>query len=322
MTNPIGFPPPGRIVPAAPECRRDEPSAQHPRIAVIGATGFVGGAVLAGLTEAGVPCTAVARRPDDVPAAATRRIAADLTEPSSLGTVIAAADVIVHAASYTGSDPQTCDEVNRAGTENLLAAANRQHRPHVIYVSTIGVYGPGPHRGVAEDAVVPNPVSVLSASRLAAELAVRDYGGTVVRAAFVHGPGDRWFVPGIAQILTRLGAWVEDGRPLLSVISVGDLGRLIAALAVRGTRPGAGGAVLHAAHPEPVSVRALASAVARDAGFDLPSTSLGYDEAVALAAERGLTERHIDLAGHDHYYDATRIWRETGLRVPPPAFTP
>ncbi|QRI77648.1 MULTISPECIES: NAD(P)-dependent oxidoreductase [Rhodococcus] len=302
--------------------RRDEGSSQPLRIALIGATGFVGGAVLAALTASGVPCTAVARRPDELPPAATRTAAADLTEPSSLDAVVAAADVIVHAASYTGSDPQTCDAVNRAGTGNLLAAAVRQHRPHVIYVSTIGVYGPGPHRGVDEDAVVPNPVSVLSESRLAAELAVRDYGGTVVRAAFVYGPGDRWFVPGIAQILTRLGAWVEDGRPLLSVISVGDLGRLIAALAVRGTRPGSGGEVLHAAHPDPVSVRALASAFARGAGFDLPRTSLGYDEAVAVAPERGLTERHIDLAGHDHYYDATRIWRETGLRVPPSAFGP
>ena len=39
-------------------------------------------------------------------------------------------------------------------------------------------------------------------------------------------------------------------------------------------------------------------------------------EAVARAPELGLSERNIDLAGHDHHYDSARIWETTGLPVP------
>ena len=294
--------PPGSVPPA-------------PRIVLFGATGFIGSAVLEALTSAGADFTAVARRPDAVAESAPRVVAADLTDPASLPGALSSADVVVHAVSYTGGDPEQADAVNRIGTEHLVAAARERGVP-LIYVSTVGVYGSGPHRGIVEGTLDPNPVSVLSISRFAAEKAVLDYGGTVVRVGFVYGPGDRWFAPGLAYILARLGAWVDEGRSVLSLIGVGDLGRLLAALARQAPPLRPGGTVLHAAYPEPRTVREIAAELAAGGAFALPEASLTFDEAVARAPELGLSERNIDLAGHDHHYDSARIWETTGLPVP------
>ncbi|MEN0140139.1 MAG: NAD(P)-dependent oxidoreductase [Rhodococcus sp. (in: high G+C Gram-positive bacteria)] len=301
---------PGETVPASTVSENGRTPSAPLRVAVVGATGFVGSAVVTALAAAGIHCIAVARGPrhPDIPGVVFAR--ADLTDPGSLTAALAGADVVIHAASYTGDDAAQCVAVNVGGTENLLAAAARNGVHRVLYISTVGVYGLGPHSGIGENEAAPAPVSAVSVSRLTAEQRVLAHGGCVVRPGFVHGPGDRWFVPGLVRILGTLGAWVDEGRPRVSIIAVTDLARLVADLAVRS--PAHPGAVFHACHPDPVTVRELGQALA-DAGLlALPATSLTFDEAVTTAARHGLTERHLDLIGRDHWYDPARIWTATG----------
>ncbi|MFC9835772.1 NAD-dependent epimerase/dehydratase family protein [Rhodococcus sp. NPDC127530] len=301
---------PGETVPASTSSDRGRTPSGPVRVAVVGATGFVGSATVTALAATGIHCTAVARTPShvDVPGVVLAR--ADLTDPASLEMALTGVDVVIHAASYTGNDPAHCVTVNVAGTENLLAAAARNGISRVIYVSTIGVYGSGPHSGIGEFEATPAPVSALSASRLAAEHRVLERGGCVVRPGFVHGPGDRWFLPGFIQILEALGAWVDEGRSRISIIAVNDLARLLATLAAQPpTRPGD---VLHACHPDPVTVRELGQALANAGRLRLPATSLTFDDAVTAGARHGLTERHLDLIGRDHWYDPTRLWTAAG----------
>ncbi|MBC2642055.1 MULTISPECIES: NAD(P)-dependent oxidoreductase [unclassified Rhodococcus (in: high G+C Gram-positive bacteria)] len=304
---------PGETVPASTVSENGRTLSTPLRVAVVGATGFVGSAVVTALAASGIRCIAVARGPwhPDVPGVTFAR--ADLTDPGGLTAALAGADVVIHAASYTGDDAARCVTVNVDGTENLLTAAARNGVSRVLYISTIGVYGPGPHSGIGENEAGPAPVSAVSASRLTAEQRVLAQGGCVVRPGFVHGPGDRWFVPGLVRILGTLGAWVDEGRSRVSIIAVTDLARLVADLAV--LSPAHPGAVFHACHPDPVTVRELGQALA-DAGLlALPATSLTFDEAVVTGAGHGLTERHLDLIGRDHWYDPTRIWAATGTGV-------
>lgn len=238
---------------------------------------------------------------------------ADLTDPASLETALTGVDVVIHAASYTGTDPAHCAAVNVEGTENLLAAAARNGIGRVIYVSTIGVYGSGPHSGIGEFEATPAPVSAVSASRLTAEHRVLERGGCVVRPGFVHGPGDRWFVPGLIQIVEALGVWVDEGRSRISIIAVNDLARLLAALAAQ--FPARPRDVFHACHPDSVTVRELGQALADSGRLRLPATSLTFDDALTAGARHGLTERHLDLIGRDHWYDPTRLWTATDASV-------
>lgn len=242
-----------------------------------------------------------------------RVTAADLLDPESLIAALDGVDTIVHAASYTGSDPAGCEEVNVVGTENLLAAAAGHDIDHVVYLSTIGVYGPGPHRNVAEGDLAPNPVTALSASRLAAENRVREHGGVVLRPGFVHGPGDRWFLPGLAHIASTLGAWIDDGVARQSVISRHDVGRLTAAVAARPLPTAMRAGMRHLAHPTAVTTRELVHAAAGHGLLTPPVDSVSYEQALRLADERGLSARHIDLIGRDHHYISTRIWADTAL---------
>ncbi|QDQ90249.1 NAD(P)-dependent oxidoreductase [Rhodococcus sp. WB9] len=304
---------PGETVPASTVSENGRTPSAPLRVAVVGATGFVGSTVATALAAAGIHCIAVARGPQhpDIPGVVFAR--ADLTDPGSLTAALAGADVVIHAASYTGTDPAHCAAVNVEGTENLLAAAARNGVGRVIYVSTIGVYGSGPHSGIGENEAAPVPVSALSASRLAAEHRVLAHGGCVVRPGFVHGPGDRWFVPGLIRILEALGAWIDEGRSRISIIAVHDLARLLAALAAQpSARPGD---VFHACHPDPVTVRELGEALANAGRLRLPATSLTFGEATTVGARRGLTDRHLDLIGRDHWYDPTRLWTATGSTV-------
>ena len=306
-------PVPGETVPASTATENGRTPSTPLRVAVVGATGFIGSAVLTALASAGIRCIGVARGPlrSDLPGMTSAR--ADLTDPVSLAAALAGADVVIHAASYTGDDAAQCVAVNVDGTENLLDAAARNGVGRVIYVSTIGVYGFGPHSGIREHETVPAPVSALSASRLTAEQRALARGGCVVRPGFVHGPGDRWFVPGLIRILRTLGAWIDEGRSRVSIIEVNDLARLLADLAVR--TPAQPGAVFHACHPDPVTVRQLGHALADSGRLRLPATSLTFDQALAAGTRHGLTERHLDLIGRDHWYDPSRIRAATGTTV-------
>ncbi|MGN5236521.1 NAD-dependent epimerase/dehydratase family protein [Rhodococcus sp. SJ-3] len=319
MTNPDNRPPPKRTVPADPEETADRASAPEPalHVAVVGASGFLGGAVLDVLLARGVTCTAIARRPPAPTGPSMTGVAADLGDPAALTAALAGVDVIVHAASYTGSDEAQYEQINVLGTRNLLAAAAAQGIDRIFYLSTIGVYGPGPHRNVGEGELEPNPVTALSASRLAAENLVRDHGGLVLRPGFVHGPGDRWFLPGLARIVSTLGVWIDNGVAGQSVISRRDVGRLTTALAVRPLPDAMRGGMLHVADRTPTSVHDLVHVAAAQGLLTPPTASVSYEQALHVGLERGLSARHIDLIGHDHHYASTRIWAHTELATDP-----
>ncbi len=278
-------------------------------IAVIGSAGFIGSATLRALALSGCRVTAVVRTPPHVQHADVRYVTADIAELRSLVHALEGVDVVVHAASYTGPDERLCETVNLTGTDNVMTAAELHKIEHVINVSTIGVYGPGPFRNVVEDSRAPHPVTALSAARAAADELVRARGGTTVRPGFVYGHGDRWFRPGLESILARTQAWIDHGSALLSVIEVDELGALIAELALSCSTPDKG-ALFHAAHPEPETVHDLAIRFA-DADSPRPVGTLTYDDALSRAGDLGLTARQIDLIGHDHTIDASRLWSRT-----------
>ena len=273
-------------------------------VTVFGATGSIGSATLASLRRSSIDCTAVTRALSTQSPSRLRYSQGDLLDPSSISRSLDGADTVVHTASYTGSDPRRCDEINRVGTLNLLEAAASHGISSVLYVSTIGVYGLGPHRNVTERDGAAAPETPVSASRRAAEIAVLEFGGTVVRPAFVYGTGDRWLFPGVRSITGRLGGLVDEGRARTSVVDIGDLADAVAALVRKGL---AGPRVFNAAEPNPPTLRDIAVA----AGVDTAS-SMGLATAIDRADELGVRAREIDLVGRDHWYCGDLLWTTIG----------
>jgi nucleoside-diphosphate-sugar epimerase len=154
-------------------------------VAVTGATGNVGTALLRALGTGGAArVRGLARRepPDIAPYAGVQWYPADLGEPDSeevLAEFLDGADVVVHLAwaLQPGREPERLRRVNVDGTQRVLDAAGAAGVPHVLHMSSLGVYSAGPPaRRVAEDWPTEGvPSSQYSRDKVECEHRVRDF---------------------------------------------------------------------------------------------------------------------------------------------------
>ena len=270
-------------------------------ILVTGSSGFIGSRVTEALRGRDLRL-AVHRASGPHPAA--RRV--DLADASSLAGLCDGVDVVFHCASYVGDDEERCEAVNARGTQALVDEASRAGVALIVYVSTAAVYGRAAFRGPSEGRARPAPASATSRSRLVAEEAVLAAGGLVLRPPFVYGAGDVWFIPSVVAVVRALGGLPGDGRALLSLVEVGDLARVAVAAADAGLR-----GVYHAAHPEPVRLLDLCSALVPD----LLSSDLAAPEprgTPGTGAVSALGQQRAQLIAVDRWFDSTRLWAEAG----------
>jgi nucleoside-diphosphate-sugar epimerase len=79
-------------------------AVKPPLVVLLGATGFVGSAVLREVARRPVRIRAISRRPAQVPMDALAEMevrTADLTEPGAMAAAVADADIVIHAIAYT-----------------------------------------------------------------------------------------------------------------------------------------------------------------------------------------------------------------------------
>lgn len=284
-------------------------------VVLTGATGFIGSAALRALADRfpRLRLRALVRRVPDTAAGtggSVEWVTGDLTDPASLRGLCAGAGTLVHLASFIGRDEERCAAVNVAGTRALMAEATRAGVRRVVHLSTAAVYGAGPHHGIAVDEIPAEPVSPASRTRLAGERYALRAGAVVLRPGLVLGAGDRWVVPALRELVERVPAAWDGDRALLSAVDVGDLGRLIAAVAAGGGAVPAG--VYHASHPQPVRVGDLLAALVHhgvlparpDADWSWPVCR----ERLRSVPGR-VSERQFALLARDHWYRGDEIWR-------------
>jgi UDP-glucose 4-epimerase len=173
------------------------------RVLLTGASGFVGGAVLARLHALGHEVVTLGRR---VPRGIDpgRHLTADLAEPATmvrhretLRQVEAVAHLggeVLRASDPAADDPLRSAQVNVLGTAHLLAALPAS-LAGFCYASTLDVYGTPSSCPIREDHL-PLPVTFYAASKLAAESLLGVWSArsgvplAVLRLAHVYGPGD------------------------------------------------------------------------------------------------------------------------------------
>ena len=184
-------------------------------ILVTGATGYVGGRVLARLAELGAPARGLVRRTDASLPPGIEPVRGDITEPASLATALEGVETVIHAAAITGDRKEpyrgAYDRVNREGTENLVAASGRAGVKRLVAVSGLGCR--------------PAPAGTYMATRWGLEQAVRGGGipHVILQPSVLFGD-DAPFVGALARLARRspvlpaLGGggtrfqplWIED----------------------------------------------------------------------------------------------------------------
>ena len=215
------------------------------RIAVTGATGFLGRYIVDGLLARGAHVVGVVRNPRKVPELAAKGVElrqADLGEPDRLVAGFAGADAIVSNAALFALGNQSWADHERAnveGTRNVMGACKDAGVRRVVHVSSVAVYGLFARGRLHEDApqlgaetrrlpwnvyAVSKAISEQEAWRLA-----RQHGLdlTTVRPCTIYGAFDPNFMP----LFKRVTSWPVSIRPVgmrMSYVYAGDVAAGIA----------------------------------------------------------------------------------------------
>jgi UDP-glucose 4-epimerase len=239
------------------------------RVAVTGANGFVGGRVLAHLSEGATGAVGLVRSGRSLPPGSTRRELKEWSE-AALAEALAGVDAVVHAASVVHRPGASASEhraFNVDGTRALLAAARARHVRRIVFLSTIKVYGEEPAGTIDEDTAVDRS-SPYSATKLEAERILLDAaadGGpsvAVVRLCPVYGAGDKGNVRRVATAIARRRFVVPgDGSTRKSVVHASTVAEAVG----RVLRSDASGVFVLADRVAP-SMRELADTIARALG--------------------------------------------------------
>lgn len=185
-------------------------------LALTGATGFVGGALLDLLRAAGHEARALTRRP--LPARdGVHWVAGALADADALAELVTGADAVIHVAGVVNApDRAGFERGNVAGTAAMLLAARARGVDRFVHVSSLAAREPG--------------LSLYGASKAAAEAAVTASGldWTIVRPPGVYGPGDTELLDMFRAARRGIVPLPPGGRA--SWIYVDDLARLLLAL--------------------------------------------------------------------------------------------
>lgn len=239
------------------------------RIALTGATGFVGSHLAEALLTAGHEVACLVRSPAraaELERRGARLVPGALEDEDALRRLVEGAAVLHHVAGLIAArDEAEFLRVNRAGTFALARIARAAGVGRLVYVSSLAVSGPTVPGRPLEEAEADHPVTPYGRSKQEGEAAVRASGVafTIVRPAAVYGPRDREILRVFQMARRGLVPLLGDGRQELSFIHAADLaGALVAA----GAAAAAAGHTYHAAHPEVVEQRAFVRQVGTAVG--------------------------------------------------------
>ena len=285
------------------------------RIAVTGASGFIGRRVAAHLTARGDTAVTV-RRPFDA---------------AALGEMLRGTDGIVHLAGVVSAVHERDYVTGNVDATRTVAAAAAAAGVPLIHISSLAAAGPASPRAPRSEADPPAPINVYGRTKLEGERAVAAVDGlrwTILRPGVVYGPGDRALLPVFRLAQRGILPLVGRADAAYTFIHIADLLRVIAAAI---DTPALGDTVF-VGHPEPVSTRALLEGIrgaigapARLVRIPLPVTRLAAvagDIGGRLTGRPAIinTRRYAELASEgfvcrvDRLRDRLGVTAEINLR--------
>lgn len=187
------------------------------RLAMTGATGFVGAETLSQALAKGHQVMALTRRPQP-PQAGLEWVEGTLDDADALNRLVAGADTVLHIAGVVNAPDRAAFAAgNATGTANLINAMEVSGTRRLVHVSSLAAREP--------------QLSDYGWSKEQAEVHVRASAldWTMVRPPAIYGGGDKDMHE--LFVMAKWGVMLLPPAGKLSVIEVGDLARLLLALA-------------------------------------------------------------------------------------------
>lgn len=199
------------------------------KVLVLGASGFIGGAVTRRLIERGDDVTVLSRDPSlAIPGATVAR--GDLGDPHSIASAAEGADAVVHAAGIVSARAaaRALRWTHIAGTENVVNACRHARVQRLVHLGCSDVTLTNADRmHWDERRHPPKPFGERARTLALAEEIALSAGLEVValRPAWVWGPGDTSRLPSLSrEALAQGGVHLcGDGDTFLSTIYIENL---------------------------------------------------------------------------------------------------
>jgi 2-alkyl-3-oxoalkanoate reductase len=302
------------------------------RVCITGATGFIGGALVRRLLAQGVLVRVLARpspRADQLDAKGVEVIRGDLNDRDAVERAIEGARVVYHLAAKVrgaGSRKEFI-ETNVLGTQNVLEACLAKGVPHVVYLSSVAVYGPAKLGMAITEATECDSLSSertkYAQSKIEADKFVVGMGQkaklmvTILRPGIVCGPGEP-----LRLALLGFRAWRlnivfgkrEQPFPFTYVENLVDAIELV------GRRTSGGSKSYIVLDDDELTLGAYHKALTQVAktrtvflpGWPVLVAALGVDALRWLGWDTGGWPREVRRALQYRHYDSRRIRQEAG----------
>ena len=192
------------------------------KIALTGATGFIGAAVARRLASADYRVQALIRpasihkKPTDIP---VRWIEGDLDDIQSLKRLVKGMDAVIHCAgAVRGANREQFNRVNADGLAHLVRAAlDQRPTPRLLLISSLSAREP--------------QLSDYAASKRDGEKVLTEQSHkiswTIYRPCAVYGPGDREILPVFKWMAKGIAPVLGTGSGRFSLIYVSDLAEAV-----------------------------------------------------------------------------------------------
>jgi nucleoside-diphosphate-sugar epimerase len=294
------------------------------RVAVTGATGFIGRHLTAQLVERGVEVRAIVRPRSAHKAPRGATIVQASLETSALAEAFAGVDAVVHLAGVVSTVRQhEYIDINARGTQAVGAAA-RAAGARLIYVSSLAAAGSASPAAPRREEDPSQPLTPYGRSKLEGERHIAALEGleyTILRPSVVYGPGDRAMLPLFR--FARRGVLPLVGRrdAAYTFIYVHDVVRAIeAALAAPALQD-----TVFVGHPQPVTARNLLAGIQAALGgsamtIPIPGVITGLAAIAGEAAGQLIGRpmllnrwRHVELSAEGFVCHVDRLRDRLGI---------
>ena len=295
----------------------------------------MGRALLRLLVPAADEVRVLVRRPEDdesIRGLGAEPVRGDLVPHGGCRRLVRDGDVIFHAAARVDVAGRWKEfrAATVEGTRRLLKQALPLKPRRFVYAGSAAVYSPADDGGVlsAERTPArPPPYNYYARAKLEAERIVRaecDRAGcpwTILRLAFLYGPGNRTLASTFATLVERDHLFlIGPGDNHIAALYVDDAAR---ALVLAATHPAAAGRIYDVASEEPVTQRTFVEGHADALGLPRPGRQVSFKLAYASAyiaelagrlpgVQPKLNRAVVALMSADQRLDASRIRQELG----------
>lgn len=298
------------------------------KIAIIGASGFIGNRLVERIQLAGLDQPVpIVRRASSMALPARFDLEcrlADALDVDALARALSGCDAVVHAAL---GDPRQIEAMPAA----LTAAVAQAGIKRVVYLSSASVHGQAPDRGTDEStplhtnhALEYNNAKVRAERAFLAGCASRGLEGFALRPGVVYGPRSRWIADLAEQFEDRTAWLLGDGDGICNCIYVDNL--LIAAqLALEAPASAAGVYLVN--DPGTHTWADFLHRAADELGVDpttihrldrLPTFKIHWAQKARRAAEGAWMQRVLPLVPGRVKY-VTKTFLDASRATPPPS---